>query len=91
MFMGMDPGTAVLTLLPLLLLFAVMAVPFMILNGIIAERKGKDRTKYILLSLIPYLGILLLFYLVSFLDKDVQDKIDKIYEKITHETLNEQY
>jgi hypothetical protein len=80
--MGMDPGTTVLTLLPLLLLFAVIDVPFMILNGIIAERKGKDRTKYILLSLIPYLGLLLLLYLISFLDKDVQDKIDKIHESV---------
>jgi hypothetical protein len=75
--------------LPLLLLLLVLCLPFMILNGIVAERKGKSRQKYVLLSLIPYLGILLLFYLVSFLDKDVQDKIDKIYEKITYETPND--
>jgi len=37
------------------------------------------------LSFIPTVGAFLVIYLVSFLDKDIQDKIDKIYEKVTME------
>ena len=66
-----------------LLLIVLLAIPFIILNGIISKRKGKSQLKYILLSLIPFLGLCLTIYLVSFLDKDIQDKINKIYEKIS--------
>jgi lipopolysaccharide export LptBFGC system permease protein LptF len=75
---AVNTGSAFATFFPLILLI----LPFVILNGIISERKGKNKLKYILLSLIPPLGIYLAIYLVSFLDKDVQDKINKIYEKI---------
>jgi hypothetical protein len=73
-----NSGSAFASVLPL---FLVM-IPFVILNGIISERKGKNILKYIFLSFIPPLGFYLTFYLVSFLDKDIQDKINKIYEKI---------
>ena len=76
---AVNSGSAFASFLPMILL----AVPFIILNGIISIRKGKSQTKYILLSFIPFLGLYLTIYLVSFLDKDIQDKIDKIYEKIS--------
>jgi hypothetical protein len=72
-------GSLFTSLLPMIL----MTIPFIILNGIISKRKGKSQIKYILLSFIPLLGLCLTIYLVSFLDKDVQDKINKIYEKIS--------
>jgi hypothetical protein len=72
--------SALATFLPMIFLM----IPFAIINGIVSERKGKNKLKYILLSLIPPLGIYLLFYLATFLDKDIQDKIDKIYEKIAN-------
>jgi hypothetical protein len=71
-------GSVFVTFFPVLLLM----VPFIIINGIISKRKGKSQIKYILLSFITPVGIYLVIYLVSFLDKDIQDKIDKIYEKI---------
>jgi hypothetical protein len=71
-------GSIFATFFPVLLLM----VPFIILNGIISKRKGKSQIKYILLSFIPPVGVYLVIYLVSFLDKDIQNKIDKIYEKI---------
>jgi len=74
----MNRHTPLLSIFPMIFL----AVPFIILNGIIAERKGKNKIKYILLSFIPFVGCLLTIYLISFLDKDVQDKIEKIYEKL---------
>jgi hypothetical protein len=75
----MNPVSPMASFLPM----ALMAIPFIILNGIISKRKGKSKIKYILLSFIPLVGICLTIYLVSFLDKDVQDKINKIYEKIS--------
>jgi hypothetical protein len=75
-----NSGSAFATFLPMIFLM----IPFVIINGIVAERKGKNKLKYVLLSLIPPLGIYILFYLATFLDKDVQDKIDKIYEKIAN-------
>jgi len=73
-----NSGSSFVTFLPLLLIM----IPVIILNGIISKRKGKNHVKYILLSCIPPIGVYFTIYLVSFLDKDVQDKIDKIYEKI---------
>jgi hypothetical protein len=73
-----NSGSAFATFFP----FFLLMVPFIILNGIISRRKGKNRLKYILLSFIPLIGVYLVIYLVSFLDKDIQDKIDKIYEKM---------
>ena len=75
-------GSAVATFLPMILL----AIPLIIINGIISIRKGKNQIKYILLSFIPFLGLYLTIYLVSFMDKDIQDKINKIYEKISPDT-----
>jgi hypothetical protein len=72
-----NSGSLFTSLFPMIL----TAIPFIILNGIIARRKGKNQIKYILLSFIPLFGFFLTIYLVSFLDKDVQDKINKIYEK----------
>ena len=72
-------GLAFAPWLPMILL----VIPFIFLNGIIAKRKGKNKIKYILLSFIPPLGLFISIYLVSFLDKDTQDKINKIYEKIS--------
>jgi hypothetical protein len=74
-----NSGSAFASFLPMIL----MAVPFIVLNGIISKRKGKSQIKYVLLSFIPLLGLCLTIYLVSFLDKDIQDKINKIYEKIS--------
>jgi len=77
-----DFGSAFATFFPMILLMILLIVSFIILNGIISKRKGKNQLKYILLSFIPPVGAFLVIYLVSFLDKDIQDKIDKIYEKI---------
>ena len=74
---AVNSGSAFMSFLPMIFL----AVPFIILNGIISKRKGKSPIKYILLSFIPFLGLCLTIYLVSFLDKDIQDKINTIYEK----------
>jgi hypothetical protein len=70
-----------ITFSPPILLIVVLAGPFMVLNGMISKRKGKNQTKYILLSIIPYLGIFLALYLISFLDKDIEDKINALYKK----------
>ena len=73
-----NSGSVWALFLPMILL----SIPFMILNGIISKRKGKNQVGYILLSLLPLVGLCLTIYLVSLLDKDIQDKINKIYEKI---------
>jgi hypothetical protein len=73
-----NSGSVLASFLPMILL----SIPFMILNGIISKRKGKNQIGYILLSLLPLVGFCLTIYLVSLLDKDIQDKINKIYEKL---------
>jgi hypothetical protein len=60
----------------------VLSIPFMILNGIIAKKKGKKTVKYILLSIIPVVGLCLTIYLNSFIDKELEDKINEIYKKL---------
>ena len=66
-----------MSLFPIVLLI----IPSIIINSIISKRKGKNQINYILLSFIPLVGLYLTMYLISFLDKDVQEKINKIYER----------
>jgi hypothetical protein len=54
----------------------------MILNAIIAKKKGKNTMKYTLLSIIPVLGLCLTIYLNSFMDKELADKINDIYKRL---------
>jgi hypothetical protein len=54
----------------------------MILNGIISKRKGKNSIKYVLLSLLPIVGLCLVIYLNSFLDKTIENQIDEIHNKL---------
>ncbi|MDR2835325.1 MAG: hypothetical protein LBV69_03875 [Bacteroidales bacterium] len=65
--------------------FIILAIPFMIVNGFMAEKKGKNKMKFILLSIIPFVGLYLTIYLLSFLDKNIEDKINRIYEKLNNE------
>ena len=65
-----------------LLPFVVVGLAFALLNKFIAKRKGKDETNYFWLSFIPLVSQLLTFYLLSFLDKEVEDKINHIYDKL---------
>ena len=53
-------GLAFSPLLPMILL----VIPFIFLNGIISKRKGKSQLKYVLLSFIPPLGLILTIYLI---------------------------
>jgi hypothetical protein len=73
-----NSGSFIASLLPAI----IFAIPFLILNTIISKRKGKNRIKYFFLSLIPGVGICLTIYLCSLLDKDIEEKINKIYEKL---------
>jgi hypothetical protein len=74
----------ILTSIPLQIIISIsfLSIPFMILNGIIAKKKGKKTVKYILLSIIPVLGLFLAIYLNSFVDKELEDKINEIYKKL---------
>lgn len=59
-----------------------VSVPLMIVNYIMAKRKGKEPILFCLLSIFPFVGIPFAIYLLSLLDKKVEDKINKIYEKL---------
>jgi hypothetical protein len=69
-------GSSMLTML--ITFFVILSVPAIILNVLVAKRKGKSRALFGWLSVIPYLGYLLLFYLISLPDEDMTEKIDRI-------------
>ena len=62
--------------------FLCTIIPLMIVNYIMAKRKGKNPIAYCLLSILPFVGFPLCIYLLSLIDKDIEDKINKIYEKL---------
>jgi hypothetical protein len=74
----------ILTSIPFQIINSIFAlsIPFMILNSIIAKKKGKKTEKYFLLSIIPALGLCLAIYLNSFVDKELEGKINEIYKKL---------
>jgi hypothetical protein len=59
----------------------LITIPFAILNGVIARRKGKSSVLFGLLRLIPFLGLLFAIYLVSLHDKDLIDKINRLLDQ----------
>jgi len=76
----MENSTA--SMVSTLVTFFLVSIPFLILNIVIARRKGKNPVKYGLLSLIPLVGFALAWYLISRTDKDLEDKINYIYEQM---------
>jgi hypothetical protein len=66
----------------MLVTFLLIIIPIAIINASIAKRKGKSRALFGWLSIIPLFGYFLAFYLISFPDKEVTDKLDKILAKL---------
>ena len=73
-------GTQLVTMLTT---FAILMVPIIVLNVLIAKRKGKNVAEYGWLSVIPFVGYFLTIYLLSLTDKALQDKVDRIFEVVT--------
>jgi len=71
----MGPSYSTITMM---LTFLILSVPTIILNATLAKRKGKSRALFAWLSVIPYVGFFLMFYLISLPDKEIIEKIDKI-------------
>jgi len=69
------------SLITVLVTFLILLIPTAILNAIIARRKGKSRALYGWISVIPFVGFYLLFFLISLPDKELIDKIDKLLAK----------
>ena len=63
--------------------FAILMIPIIVLNVLIAKRKGKNAAEYGWLSVIPFVGYFLTIYLLSLTDKALQDKVDRILEAVT--------
>jgi len=69
-------------MITMLVTFLLIIIPIAIINASIAKRKGKSRALFGWLSIIPLFGYFLAFYLISFPDKEVTDKLDKILAKL---------
>ena len=67
-------GTGIIQNLPLL----IIGIPFAVVSFLIAKRKGKSPVKFAILSLIPFIGLAFLVYLIGHSDKDVYDRLDRI-------------
>jgi len=62
------------TFIPLLIFIS----PIVILNIIIAKRKGRSPVLFGFFSLIPFVGFYLAIHLASLMDQSTNDKIDQI-------------
>ena len=59
----------------------LIGVPFVIFAAKFAKRKGKDRVPYVLMSLIPFVGLFVLMWLASLTDKVVLDRLEQLENK----------
>jgi|GEM_PF-1529606 hypothetical protein len=62
----------------------IMSIPFVILNAMIAARKGKSSILFGLLSVLPVFSLFLFLYLISKTDKEINDKLDHIIKLLPH-------
>jgi uncharacterized membrane protein len=65
-------------MITMLVTFLLIMIPIAVINASIAKRKGKSRALFGWLSIIPLFGYFLAFYLISFPDKEINDKLDRI-------------
>ncbi len=78
----MDQSQAGASLITSILPIIILWIPIFIANIILAIHKGRSIVKYALLSFIPIGGFVATIYLMSKLDKSIEDKIDFIVEFI---------
>ncbi len=74
-------GTSMITMLVTFVFMLFFLIAFPTLNASIARRKGKSRALFGWFSVIPLVGLFLLFYLISLPEKELMEKIDKILAK----------
>ena len=77
----MEPAETSTSMITMLATFFLLMIPIAIVNAVIAKRKGRSRSLYGWLSVIPLVGYYLLCYLISLPDKDLIDKIERILAK----------
>ena len=73
-----EPGGTFGLFLPLIL----MTLPFVFLNGFIANRKGKNVILFVIFSFIPLVAFYLAIYLIPLTDASVLQKLDKISSQL---------
>ncbi len=64
----------------------VISIPIIIMNILLAKRKGQNMTLYFFISIIPFVGYFAAIYLASLTDKSINEKIDRILELLEAKT-----
>lgn len=60
----------------------LFVIPLALVNANIARRKGRSRTFYGWMSIIPFVGMFMSLFLISLTDKAVVDKLDRLLEAV---------
>jgi Co/Zn/Cd efflux system component len=60
----------------------LFVIPLALVNANIANRKGRSKTFYGWMSIIPFVGMFMSLFLISLTDKAVVDKIDRLLEAL---------
>jgi hypothetical protein len=66
----------------MLITWYLFVIPLALVNANIAKRKGRSRTFYGWMSIIPFVGAFMSLFLISLTDKAVVDKIDRLLEAV---------
>jgi hypothetical protein len=74
----MNETSPTITFIPMLL----MSIPILIMNIILAKRKGRNAVLYFVISIIPLAGYFAAIFLASLTDKSINDKINRILEML---------
>ncbi len=68
------PNNVIMTLV----MFFIVSIPFAVIAGKIAERKGKKFGLALILGLIPFVNITYIGYLISLVDIEVLNLLDEL-------------
>ena len=60
----------------------LFVIPLALVNANIAKRKGRSKTFYGWMSIIPFVGMFMSLFLISLTDKAVLDKIDRLLDAV---------
>lgn len=66
----------------MLITWYLFVIPLAFVNANIAKRKGRSKTFYGWMSIIPFVGMFMCLFLISLTDKAVVDKIDRLLEAV---------
>ena len=74
-----DQAEPLVTLLPII----IVSISVAFVSYVTAKRKGRNPVLFAVIALVPFIGGLVLLFLIGITDKEVYDRLGRIEERVT--------